>query len=511
MASDALGTVEILALMTRVRNDHIITTEKAEFFEEKLDAVFKELNLTFRETVRKLTHDFIDIAGVTTITPEWKFMVVSFYCLHLLDREMRKDELLSVAQTKVLKNYVAAMIDIGILQNLIPTLPHFKLLRTNKLGIQCQYYMLKASVCGLFKYAMLPTLRYHLLHNFMAGSLVALIQLSYCPVKKPLSNIEDEFIMSEEFYGELLGDQDRFQGFITIIQNTVSPMSLMRDAMLLFTTDTPLWFRKGVSRILTNGIKRKDGLLNVMSTIIHVDPKNTTIALKKVQAISQIVVILCTNGDNKDYMYPQIDNLLTFALTSSENMLTILEHLYATIVISLYPVQKAQAELFVDKLLSPLKKLSNETDSEEQKTFFGKEEVMQIIRVTFYIFLDTKNISMPLKLLEPYISILFNIYSCIPDSESIKIKSDLHDIIIHFMKTSERPMVNLLLENFLFNFKIPEVLSFREDIIIRVDASMVQIDFSEKRTKHEVVKNAHKIYNLCKSEVTLFYRYFGFY
>nr|CAH7759680.1 unnamed protein product [Callosobruchus chinensis] len=212
-------------------------------------------------------HNITDLYSSPKLTAEWKYILLSFYILKLLNNELEaSSDILSVQQSKSVKNCIRSLVAVGIASKLHPQLP-FHLKTANPAQDEdflVIYNILKCSTAGLCEFLKEPNLRLLILPDSLKEILVATYQLAFCPLKKPSA----DGMVTPELYAQFLDEREKFVNILEQLSSSIHPSIYLKVTMVVFQANSPAWFRKSVSQTLTNAIRGSNGVENIARVLL---------------------------------------------------------------------------------------------------------------------------------------------------------------------------------------------------------------------------------------------------
>lgn len=400
-----------------------------------------------------------------------KYVVLNFYILELLNEQLSSPELvLSVQETKNAKSSLQILMTNGILKNIQPNLPYFITTNSNNSGdIYSDYTLLKLTVFGFYKYMKHPNLRMLILPHFLRGMLVAMYQIAYCPLKKPIKvEINDKFTMTEDMYQKLLYDQEEFRKILQDMSHNIHPTIFVKETMVLFQSNAPVWFKKAISNTLTKIIRSPKGVQHIASAMLSGSEDDSTKSWKILDVLTKLITSCRKFPDFASNICPQVLNLLHLAKTQDRDLL-IYERLVVSCTKCLYSEDKELCNgVFFSRITTPLLYFTNK----EHKFRDGEQltdDIKQTVRLLYGCFSDAS--CLPTDLLKTFINVLFYLYHLTVKLETTR--NELKEILIKYLQTCTNSEIHELLDNFVFGFSVNGILQFRNDVILEIDQEII--------------------------------------
>ncbi|XP_044750977.1 uncharacterized protein LOC123311212 [Coccinella septempunctata] len=490
----------IVNLMKTLNTANRTSTDELDFCEEKTDDLLKELHLTYEEIWDSVSEDFREEAVNPKLTPEWKFMCISFYYLKLLKEQLAKNFMINGQDIRLLCKCVENMIDIGISQNILPSLPFYKPLRKVDIAVVDKFHMLKASVLGLYFHTFRTSLHGHLFQSYLSQLLVGLFQLGYCPVKKPSDKEHGTFVMTNDFYDEVIVTQSHCQEILSVIRKKVLLPPFILSLSKLMKPSNPRWFTEVIVSNLNITLTHENGIRALLILMNGIQTKESSD--KPVVVLGRLVSMTSQTEDFELRILPQINFLLRNEGDKGEIFLfgEILKHTYKSDIV--------KGCIILETLLFPFKELVRNSGISSTKKHILPFTLKNGIKVISYAFLNSID-KLPMKLIKNYVGILFNIYMFLEDSNSLLLK-DLRSILIEYFNDIDKSESFQLLENLLFDMGRSEYYSPLYKLDIRADKNNLKISFDEKNLKYDILLSARSILSLFKHESDLKNLYFTF-
>ncbi|XP_044267137.1 transport and Golgi organization protein 6 homolog [Tribolium madens] len=446
---------ELNGISTDSRED-----DEGDIFQKRYEKAINTLMCSFDEILSKIS---LDVALEGNESNKIKYMMLNFYILELVNEQLATSDIsvLSVQETKNVKTCLKILMNNGILTNIQPKLPYFIPTHTSTSDIYSDYTLLKCTVLGFYKYMKYPNLRMLILPHLLQGMLVAFYQLAYCPLKKPTTDAQDKFVMTPETYQKLVHDQEEFRRILDDISHNIHPTILIRETMVLFQANAPLWFKKSISNTLTKIIRSPKGVQHIASALLSGSEDDTTKAWKILEVLTKLISSCRKFPDFETNICNQVLNLLV----SSRDLL-IFERLVVSCTKCLYSEDKELCNaVFVKRITTPLLYFANKEHQfrDEDVT----DDIKQTVRLLYGCFID----GLPTNLLTTYINVLFHLYHLTVKSALETTRKELREILIKFLQACTK--MHELLDNFIFGFTINGILQFRNDIVVEIDQKII--------------------------------------
>lgn len=472
------------------------------FNEEKIDAIVGELNTTYDKIIGILSNVFIEITAVTKFSPEWKFMIVSFYLLHLLEGILKTSPMIGTTTSAPLYKNVKNMIKIGIYQNISPQLPNHVSIRKKDIEITEKYYMLRASVLGLYHYASLSSLNRNLFQSTLNALYIGLFQLAYCPLMEP-NQRKDSFVMTTELHDEVHSDQMRCREILYFIRQNNATSMIIFQLSLLMKPSNPKWFANAVVQHLNFCLERPHGIRALFSLMGQM--KTNEVSQKPVNVLAKLVSMTTQSEEFDSLILPQIEELLCKNGSDKGHVL-----LFGEILKHIYRKDEKIGSKVLEKILCPLKNLARDTECLKINPKELSKLLIGVIKVISYAFVNSLD-KLPFHLIKSYMSILFNIYMFLEDNDPLLLLGDLQNTLIAYCKSINNKSENVkLFENLMFNMQSNDYKIPLYNVLILPNKGKLELNFHEKNIKYDILLSAKSIFTLFKSEPELEIKFFVF-
>ncbi|XP_075212217.1 transport and golgi organization 6 isoform X3 [Lycorma delicatula] len=220
----------------------------------------------------------------------WKYVCICLNVLLLLKKHLQNDEneLLSISQQKSVQNIFEFIISIGLLPYLLPGVglgieqrcPNASLFKnciyTSSVSDIDYYRMSGVTKCtlSLIEEKSISSL---LLSKNIGDILAALCQLTMPPFKKPTA--------------ELISDREYFQTKLIFLVST-SYQPLVINALMLMQGNkqlSPRWLRVGVSKLLSQRLMEKDGVVSTVRAIQHTANCEDPNVVTKLESVARLI------------------------------------------------------------------------------------------------------------------------------------------------------------------------------------------------------------------------------
>lgn len=475
------------------------------FLETRLKEVYEELEST-HEYITSNISDITDLNFSKKVNLEWNYICIGFYILKLLskDAENSGDVFLSVQETKDLKIYIQHLVTVGICTKLQPNLP-FKMKSEYFVSedIYWDYNVLKCTTFGLTEYLKVPFLRFAILPDNLKEILVALYQISYCPLKKPDDGEKNQ--LTKEIYQKLLQEQQLFQNILDYLRRTVHPHIFVKENMLCLHKNSPTWFKKQISQDLTNILRSKDGIETVATSLFG-DHDNNTQNWKTLEVFSKLILSCEKFPDFKENICKQLIVLL-HKQTSKKSFI---ETAFAYCIKTYY---QKNPEVCKTVFLKDI--VNNFLHFTYKSHKFGREDVTEKVEFTskmlraLFVDNNAEESVLPVNLIQPIINVAFKFYILTLNSTFKIVNNDLRDLLLLFIEAQHDSSVDIF-DTFLFDLKSNQSLPIRNDIIIEVGINNIKIKMCDQSMQYSSVENCEGMYKLLKSKPKLLVQYFGY-
>lgn len=477
----------------------------------KLEEVYAKLQINYEQTFTTLT-SITSLNFSKNITSEWKYVCLGFYIIKTLFPLIDKSEklFLSVQETKDFKKFLKTMIYIGISTKLQPNLPFYSKTKfPENRDIFWNYNVLKCVTFGLTELLKIPVLRISIIPEAFKDILVALYQISYCPLKKPVTaigNSDTSEIVTEEIYEKLLQEQQCFIKILNHLEKTVHPNIFVKNTMMIMHKNSPTWFRKHVSQTLTNFLRSENGV-ELVAVALFSDHENDTAHIWKILEIFSKLILSCKKfPDFKENICKQLIKLLN----KQQEEKSFAEIIFPYCTKAFYKEdQELCKSIFIREIISPLLYFTYNTHKFTDEDITAKLNLT--IRMLHAVFVQNaaeENV-VPVDILQPVIYVIFRFYASTQESSFEALNNDLKDILIHYLEHQSNNYINIF-DRFLFDLDCKEILSFRNDIVIQVDAENIKLCKSEHSVNYSSAASFEYLFKLIKLKPNLLVNLFSY-
>lgn len=409
-------------------------------------------------------------------SPIWKYVTLNFYFLNQLRTSLDgtpPSDVLSVQQTKSLKNVIKNIVGMGISCNLLPNLPTYRKLPgmyTIELEpILISYNRLSATTYGLIECLRCIKLRGVILTECFKPILTAVYQIVYCPLKKPdVDHVENanSFIMTSELHDRFVKEKELFKKELEYLQNSVLKTIYVRETMMLPKNNSPpTWFMKAIGQNLNSIMCSTRGIETIAWAMIDAsadyDPNDKAKNWKIFDVISKLILNFRGKTEFKS-ICDQLIALLNVKDTDG-NFVPLFENLYIACMKKLFSVDRDlckrtflptvldQLDLFVDK--------DHKFNEDENVT----DLLVRTVRLLHSCFIESGSDSLPIELLTPSIEVMVSLYRMTAHS-SHGLRNELQEILIRYLchEANKNPFFDM----FLFDIEQSDYKRFRSDIYL---------------------------------------------
>ncbi|RZC37025.1 transport and Golgi organization protein 6, partial [Asbolus verrucosus] len=454
-------------------------------FQNKYEVISEILSCTYDDVSKKIA-PITSIYDTDKITYEWKYICLNFYILELLNDELSKShlEVLSVQEIKKVKTSLANFLLIGVLKNLQPNLPHFVRTEKDHDDVVYTYNVLKCTTLGLSNCIKHPNLRMLILPHFLQGILMACLQVANCPLKKPT---KDSTIITEATYNKFLEDQQLFKNVLNKLRQNIHPAIFVKETMSLFQSNSPTWFKKAVSNILTKMLRSEKGVENIALAMLDGRDDDTAQTWKILDVLTKLVMSCRKFPDFRQNICAQVLNLLDSVKAAD---LFVFERLVISCTKVLHSEDKELCEaLFFQRIITPLLYFAYK-EHKFRESDDVTDDVKQTIRLVYGCFVDNSANPpcLPMELLKSLVNVVFHFYHITVKSPFQATNKELKELLIKYLHCCESDEVSRLFDNFLFGFDVADVLRFRTDVIVEI-AEKITV----RRSDHTVIDNTEEV------------------
>lgn len=415
-----------------------------------------------------------------------------------------ENNILSVQETETAKMSVKNIVSVGILKNLQPNMPFSIKSDSPNTDVIQTYTVLKHTTFTLCEFITLPELRPLILPESLKAILVSLYQIAFCPLLKP-GKTQSGFSMTQELYQQLLREQEQSKALLDQLCNKIHPSMFVKETMIIFQENAPVWFKKSVSQTLTNVMRSKRGVESIALALLDGTTDDSTRTWKSLEIITKLLMC-CTNfPDFKDNIAKQIVELL--ARTAEHDL--VFERIFMHFTKTLYFEDKELClDVFVRRVVSPFVRFTYK----EHKLTDGLDitkEMQQNVRILHELFhLRTgATKKLPVGILQPIFSVIFRFY-CITFGTQLRVTSnELKDVLLEIFKAGDKFS---LFDLFIFNIPSDVLIKFRGDVVISVDEGVMLVKCQEHVVSYPVSDNAEMVLEILKNQDVLLVCLFGY-
>ena len=240
----------------------------------------------------------------------WKFVLGSLELLRGLDKALQGGDL-SIGQERDVSALLQFCVSLGILPYLIPGvgLPAEKrstfsaLLMNSGRPPPPLLEKHKKIVCVITQFLQFENkkLKNLILTKNFGDILAALIQLSYAPLKKPskdsttteetMAAVDNKsFVMSEELYAKLIGQQEDFRRTLQDFMESVYQPLLVKYLLVIQSGGTsPKWLKNVVGELLSDRLMKKNGVLNIIRGVLDIAGDGGALDPRKYRVIAGVL------------------------------------------------------------------------------------------------------------------------------------------------------------------------------------------------------------------------------
>lgn len=481
-----------------------------EMFEERCRNICSEQNWTYEGIAISLPKIFSGY--FSTASPvEWKCISLSFYILHLLCAELSKSdtEVLSVQQLKSIKKCIKQIVNIGICTKLQPNLPLYSQadLCTKSKDIFLDYNILKCTTLGLCEFMKNLNLRLLILPASLKAILVAIYQIAFCPLKQPTIDDACDGVMTQEIYQRLLEEKKVFSNLLLTLKSSIHPTIYVRETMVIFQSNSPVWFKKAVSQTLTYIIRSENGIENISMTLLDGISNDSTQTWNIIDVISRLILSCRKFPDFRENICKQLVGLLDKVTDTT----LVYERIFTHYTKVFYKVDPENTkDLFVRPVITYLLYFtyqSHKFQDDEDLT----EKIKQTARVTHAIFVEhlVEYPELPIELLTPVLAVLYRFYVIMTNTPFKSVNEDLKSILNSYLE--KFPNISFsVFDSFLFNISSNEILPLRNDVHFKLKNDKILLSFSKHTVNYSITETADCLLELLKPKTHLLVNFFGF-
>ncbi|KAJ8921058.1 hypothetical protein NQ315_015854 [Exocentrus adspersus] len=471
--------------------------------ENKCQEIFQELSCSF-EVMCAVLKSTAGLYFSKELTCDWKYVILNFYLLHLLNNELEShNDVLSVQQSKTVKTSIRNVVSVGILSKLQPNLPLYVPVKEQPepRDIFLNYNILKCTSYGLCEFLKHPNLRLLILPDNLKAILVAVYQISYCPLKKPETGA-----IPEEVYSKLLEEKKLFIQLLRRLQETIHPGIIVRETMAVLYTSAPTWFKKSVSQTLTSIIRSGNGVEHIAVALLDGASNDSAQTWKVLEVFSKLILSCKDFPDFQSNICKQLSEMLDKV---SDDTL-VYERLYSHCTKSFFLADEDVAKnIFIRRIVQFFLHFTYKDHKFEDGEVLT-EEIKQHTRLLHAVFVEStaQSPSLPVKFLTPVIYVIFRFYSLTLGTQFKTTNTELKEVLISYLEQSLNHFQ--ILDSFLFEINSEVVLPFRNDVELKVDKGDVILKYSEHSVSCSVHENSERLLQLLENKTKLLVKLFGF-
>ncbi|KAJ8975423.1 hypothetical protein NQ317_018932, partial [Molorchus minor] len=453
--------------------------------ENQFIKICKQLDCTWEDIAIHLERA-TELYFSTDSNIEWRYICLNFYILHLLNIELdAHDDILSVQQSKDVKNCIKNILTIGICTKLQPNLPlYMKTGKPEPADIFLNYNILKCTTVGLCDLLKCPNMRILILPDSLKAALVAIYQICFCPLKRPAPN---DYAMTEKIYNKLLSERQIFLDLLENLRQTIHPGILVKETMVIFQANAPTWFKKSVSKSLTSIMRSKNGVENIATALFDGVLNDSAQTWKILDVFSKLILSCRVLPDFENNICKQLVEMLD---KITEECL-IFERIFIHCTKSLYQVdQELVRNIFVRKIVTYFLYFTYR-DHKFNYCETLTLKITQQIRLAHGVFVENSQDSprFPLEILKPVINVVFRFYIITTGTKFKSMNKQLEEILIRFLE---------------------DILPFRNDVIIKVEHGDINLKSSDHTITYSPLENSECLLKLLKNKSKLMVNFFGY-
>lgn len=446
----------------------------------------------------------------------WEYMRFNFYYLNLLRDSLDStpsNDVLSVQQTKFLKNVLNNVVAIGIRCNLQPKMPGYRKLPTQYVE-ECEpvlnsYNRLVATSHALISYVKCQKLRNVILAGSFKFILSALYQIIYCPLKKPDlvdDNKLNSFIMTEELYERFTKEKALFKKELEYLEKSLLKTLYVRETMLLPENNSPpSWFMKAIAENLNKLICSDKGIETVVWAMIDpsvdYDPNDKAKNWKILDVITKLILNLRTKPDFITVICGQMIDLFNLKDRNGKYGVPF-EDLFVLCAKKLFYLD----ENLCRSTLLPVILNQCEVFASKRHGFQDKEKVtdliVRIVRILYSCFVENTAEKLPFVLLASSMPVIVSLYLMTAHFSNISL-NELEDILINYLIGRGDREKTVFFNLFLFNITVEGTENFREDIFIEQEQKDLVIRTCNVRNIVSIDQRGNLLMKLCKIKTDL--------
>ncbi|KAF7262784.1 hypothetical protein GWI33_004125 [Rhynchophorus ferrugineus] len=480
-----------------IRNVNSLESKFANTFEE----LCRDLKCTEEDIITELK-DINQYYFSSTYSAEWRNLLCIFYVFSKIGKLLKFDDtqLLSVKEITITKKAVAYTVKTGIYEKLLPKLP-FSLPRPPVVNndIFYEYNILKCAILAFYNLLKNEHLRTIILTEAFIGMLSGLYQIAYCPIKKDLKQI-----CHEDIYERIHCEKKLAITILTKLKENIHPSIYVKNTMIIFQENSPLWFKKAVSQTLTNIMLSSTGIEYIAIAMLSGTGNDKSHNWKALDILYKLISSCKFLPDFKDNICKQVIGLLENTNEDCYNF----ERLFVTCTRRFYSeYPEIGKDIFLRKVISELLHFTY-----KGYTFVDGSCTLKIkknIRLIHAIFVERSIDSdcLPIEILKPVLGVLFRIFVVTLNSPFKITNSESKHLIRNYIDQVHDDIV--LFDALLFNIHISQqILPFRNDIQLGVVVNEIMLTKSEHNIIYSLSENSEALMKIVSSETKILKRLF---
>ncbi|XP_060518577.1 transport and Golgi organization protein 6 homolog isoform X2 [Cylas formicarius] len=436
----------------------------------------------------------------TTDAAEWKYILVTLFTLKKFAEEVENSgEILSVKESKNLKAHINQLTRVGINSKLQPCLPlYVKEKYTKTDDIFYEYNIMKSTVFALCELISYPCLRTAIITQSLRSLLVALYQISYCPLKK--SNLQ----LTQAIWDRLQSDREIGICFLKSLREDILPSIYVKETMTIVGEKSPPWFKRALSRTLTDILYSANGLENISIAMLDGSTNDNGDTWKALDIISRLVLSCKENENFKSTIGEQLFTMLNKTRHGS----LLYERVFISCVQALYTQDEVLGEFFLGKIVGRLGDYTNFKSKLPEADL--EVLIQQNVRLVHSLFIEnTVNCKPPpLGILTPFLDVIFRFY-CITSGSAFKtLAKETKEILLKCFSESSGVLFEIF-DGLIFRMHGP-TLPFRSDIFLVIEGRSISLSYPGYSVIYSVAENLENLFKLSEDKIEVLYKFFRY-
>ncbi|XP_050307289.1 transport and Golgi organization protein 6 homolog [Anthonomus grandis grandis] len=496
---------ELVKLLSEIRISELTETKCAEEitleFEKHCQAIYDKLGNFDSTQLNHITKYYFSDPNI----PEWRYLFLNFYIIQEIGNIVTNSQdkvLLSVKETKILKDTIIHLTRLGIYSKLQPKLPFYiKKQYTKTEDIFFEYNVLKCTVLTFCDILKNEHLRAVVLTESLRGILTALYQIAYCPLR---NNTDNHF--TEEVFKKLVAEKRKAEDLLLKLKETIHPQIYIKETMIILQKNAPVWFKKAVSQMLTDIMLSSNGVENISIAMLEGTGNDNTKTWKALDVIYRLISSCKNQIYFRENILQQVVKLKDKA--SEDNF--VFERLFVSCTKRFYAKdQELSKEVFVRPVITFLLHFVMRDYPFKEKNI--SNQLKQSLRLLHAIFVEktVESACLPIEMIKPVLSVIFKYYSITLNKNFKDTNLEAKEVLLKFL--NDYSIDEVVFDNFLFGISDSEnILAFRSDIELKIAGNEVVVKHMDHQCISSPSDNFETIQKLLESDVKLLTRLFKY-